>query len=795
MNNSKGVMEHAGVQVESSIQRAAIEYIGAGLSVIPIVADTKKSSVAWAKYQKEIMPLEDVNKLFSGGNNIALVCGAVSGNLECLDFDNPELFQPFIDTLESINPELLFHLVRCKTPSGGYHLIYRCYQPIEGNKKLAMSADGKTWIETRGQGGYFLTFPSPGYHLLENKLTDVPVLKVEEREILLNLAQSFSKKIEPREAITRLPRDLGRPGDEYNKKADHSVFIELLDSAGWTRSGKIADGWEHWTRPGKSEGTSATFKDNNLFVFSTNAGLPTGPHNAFSVFAHLKHDGDFSEAAKNLKKQGNGKLSVSDCTGETGGGDLLVKNLEGGYVFDKAEGVWYKFNNHFWIEDHKNQILREVNLIEEEYNGRIKQLYSEKSKINGEGDNEGAINDKIKRFQKELTSLRTITKRKNIIEYSATGDNSLAITGNEWDQNPFLLGCPNGVINLRTGELRAGKPEDYIKACVPTEYLGKDEPCPVWEKTVSEIFGDDQELLSYVHKLFGYGITGSIEEAIFPIFWGQGSNGKTTILEIFHSILGNKISGPIQSEMLLVKTFNPSSSGPNPDVMSLRGKRLCWASESNDGRGIDSSQLKKLTGGDTLSGRYPYGKKFIEFQPSHKLLLLTNHKPKVASESEDPALWRRIALIPFTNTFVVNPSKPNEKPIDKHLRQKLEREKSGILAWFVRGCLLWQKEGLEKPDCVIQANSEYSDENDLLASFVNDCCNIDKSSKTKAIVLYNEYKRWCEDNGHHPMSNTKFGRKMGMRFEKSLSSGSNYYNRLSIKKINIQTRSLLDKVA
>ena len=293
----------------SNVQEAALQMLYLVFSIIPTNADKTPAIPSWKQYQKQAMSADTAIQVFRNGCSLAVVGGAVSRNLECLDFDKPDLFKPFIDMLEGINQELTVSLVKRQTPSGGYHLIYRCQQPVAGNQKLAMSADGKdTWIETRGEGGYFLTTPSPGYDLLEHSLKAIPVLTFKEKELLHSLARSFSEKQEPPRYEKTITATGERPGDDFNSKADESVWRNLLEQVGWTFSGKVTHGGEHLTRPGKSKGTSATLKNGCLYVFSSNAGLPLGSHSAFSVYAHLRYHGNFAEAAKRLGGQDYGKI-------------------------------------------------------------------------------------------------------------------------------------------------------------------------------------------------------------------------------------------------------------------------------------------------------------------------------------------------------------------------------------------------------------------------------------------------------------------------------------------------------
>lgn len=164
-----------------------------GISIIPIQPDSKKAAIKWEPFQKRRMSTGEARQHFTNGRQVALVGGAVSGNLECLDFDQPDLFQPFLDTVESVNPALRGKLtVWQHTPSGGYHILLRCSGQVGGNQKLAMSArykddQGKprqdVLIETRGEGGYFLVAPSKGYSL-HGSVKSLPVLAPEERDLL-----------------------------------------------------------------------------------------------------------------------------------------------------------------------------------------------------------------------------------------------------------------------------------------------------------------------------------------------------------------------------------------------------------------------------------------------------------------------------------------------------------------------------------------------------------------------------------------------------------------------------------
>jgi Bifunctional DNA primase/polymerase, N-terminal len=312
------------------IPAEALRLVTAGLSVIPIAADgTKRPVIAWKPYQSRPPTSEELTRWFQEGDvGIAIIGGKISGNLEILDFDAPETFAPWSTMVAELSPDLPYRLPVVPTPTEGRHVYYRC-PLIGGNQKLAqcLNADGRpeTLIETRGEGGYAITPPSPPachplnkpYILLHGDLAAIPTFTPEERTILLNAARSFNEHVEPKRVIfggaspgPSQPKG-GRPGDIFNAQAEWS---NILEPQGWTRIGQRGE-ITLWKRPGKWEhGCSATTNyagSDLLYVFSANAH-PFEPQNAytkFAAYALLEHGGDFEAAAKCLAAKGLGSQS------------------------------------------------------------------------------------------------------------------------------------------------------------------------------------------------------------------------------------------------------------------------------------------------------------------------------------------------------------------------------------------------------------------------------------------------------------------------------------------------------
>lgn len=311
-------------------------YQAAGLCVLPARWPAKRPAVgAWKAYQAKLPTAAEVAAWFANPHQACcLICGGVSGNLELLDFDCAgEAFAAWSTLVAAEAPGLLDRLVVESSPSGGWHVVYRSAEPVCGSVKLAQRQEtvpgsaevvrfGKTckprrdrdgqWritltlIETRGEGGLFLCAPTSGYQLMQGAFTALPVLTAAERDVLLRCAWSLTE-VMPEVHDPQPAASVGlRPGDDFNARAEVAA---LLQHHGWSlyRDGPN----QHWSRPGKDTGTSATLKDGVFYVFSSNAHPfePNRAYSPFAVYALLEHHGDHTAAARELRR-----LSFGDQT-------------------------------------------------------------------------------------------------------------------------------------------------------------------------------------------------------------------------------------------------------------------------------------------------------------------------------------------------------------------------------------------------------------------------------------------------------------------------------------------------
>lgn len=465
---------------------------------------------------------------------------------------------------------------------------------------------------------------------------------------------------------------------------------------------------------------------------------------------------------------------------EDGDARLLVQLCKGKYCYDHAEGNWYRFNGNHWEQDAVNNAIKAIDQVVETYGQEVLNQTTIRIQATAQADTPKQTNAKKleDNLLKRISVLRTLHRKQHILQLASSGSDSLGITGNEWDCNPWLLACSNGVIDLKSGHFREGRPDDYIKTAAPTEWLGLDEPAPQWIIFQKEIFEGNQEVVDFVHRLLGYAAIGQVLEHIFPIFWGQGWNGKGTTLETICHVLG-ELAGPFPSASIMEQQFTRSGSAPSPELMKLRGRRVTWSSETGKNRKLNLEKVKWLVGGDSITARQVFGKRQVEFSPTHTLFLLTNYKPHL--NADDYAAWHRIYLIPFRLSFVDDPKQPNERQKDKDLKDKLKQEAAGILAWLVRGCLLYQQEGLNPPAIVKDATQEYQNEEDIYGQFLDDCCIQTPHAFVKASNFYQAYVDWCIQNNHKYENSTNFGLDMTKRFVKKTRNGSKFYLGVGLK--------------
>jgi putative DNA primase/helicase len=328
------------------------------------------------------------------------------------------------------------------------------------------------------------------------------------------------------------------------------------------------------------------------------------------------------------------------------------------------------------------------------------------------------------------------------VERLAKADRRIAATVDQWDQDPWLLNTPDGVIDLRTGRCRAHRPDDYMTKITA---VGPAEDCPRFLTFLAKITGDDADLQAYIRRTLGYALTGETREQALFFAYGTGANGKSVLLSTVSGILGTyHRTAPIE-------TFAASNNERHPtDLAGLRGARLVTATETEEGRHWAESRVKQLTGGDLIAARF-MRQDFFEYRPQFKLLIAGNHQPSL--RSVDEAIRRRFHMIPFAVTIPADER-------DLQLVEKLKVEWAGILAWLIEGCLQWQRHGLQPPRAVLGATTAYLEAEDGLAAWIDERCERDPSAWGQSTALFASWKAWAEPAGENPGTKKRFAQSL-----------------------------------
>ncbi|MCP3967214.1 MAG: hypothetical protein GY718_12815, partial [Lentisphaerae bacterium] len=404
---------------------------------------------------------------------------------------------------------------------------------------------------------------------------------------------------------------------------------------------------------------------------------------------------------------------------EDGDKFLLINLLKGKKCYDYSQKEWFKLKGRLWEESTTDGVFGDFDEVISTYEGELNKQQIEDSQANRElevvnenkfaGDKAAEIRKRkledkiescgknIKALKKRIYELRFYNRKRHIISMSRDFDSGgIGIIGEEWEIQPHTLPCKDRLLFIERRESRKILPEDYIlhKSTAPTGWNPRAN-CKRWEQFMDEIFDGDREMVLYMQRVLGYALSGTCEKHVFFILHGaRGRNGKSVMLETIKDVLG-PLAQKINPELLLQNSYDKASGGPSPEILALRGKRIAWSSEINDGKALDLASIKEKTGGDRLAGRYMCSNKMIEFTPTHTLFMLTNDKPKI--KGNDPAAWKRIHMIDFALSFVDDPKAKYERQADDKLRKKLQKEAEGIFAWMARGYGEYQRIGLRPP--------------------------------------------------------------------------------------------------
>jgi P4 family phage/plasmid primase-like protien len=420
----------------------------------------------------------------------------------------------------------------------------------------------------------------------------------------------------------------------------------------------------------------------------------------------------------------------NDGESDLGNARRLVRAHGQDIRFEAGSGRWLVWDGRRWATDLDGQVTRYAKDV-----GKL--VLAEAS---GERDDA--------RRRRLVAHARSSESRSRIIAALglAQTEPGVMIQPNALDNDSMLLNVANGTLDLRTGALRSHARSNIISKLVPVDY-DPSAQCPLWLSFLDRVFDRDPELIAFMARFVGYTLTGRVDEQVMGILYGTGANGKSVFLETIRTLLAD-YAHVTEAATFVVTDANRVRN----DVAALAGARFVSASEADKGARLSEALVKSVTGKERIRARFLYKESF-EFMPAFKLFLAVNHRPVITGGDE--GIWRRIMLVPFSVTIPAHER-------DFQLVEKLTAELPGILAWAVEGCLQWQKIGLAAPACVIAATQDYRDSSDVLASFIEDCCETGSGSafSVSSTLLYAAWGKWCQEMGEEAGSQKSFSERL-----------------------------------
>jgi P4 family phage/plasmid primase-like protien len=471
---------------------------------------------------------------------------------------------------------------------------------------------------------------------------------------------------------------------------------------------------------------------------------------------------DLSElAARAAHDDANGNAAPIRCS-DTGNAELFAMLHADRVRYVPSWRSWLVWDGRRWQRD-------ELNVVQDLTKAVIARRWEEVHAANNPDEHEA----KAKRVKWALAT--ESRKGRESMLALAQAEPGIAVAHDALDADAWLLNVENGTIDLRTGELREHDRGDLATKLAPVVY-DAEAKCPTWDRFLERVTGGHAELVAFLARAVGYSLTGDVGEHALFFLHGAGANGKSTFTKIVRELLGDyaKAAAP---DLLLAKHGEAHPT----EIADLHGARVALCQEVEQSRAWAEATLKQLTGGDRVKARR-MREDFWEFEPTHKLWVCANHRPRV--RGADEGIWRRIKLVPFSVTIP-------EHERDRGLLDKLRAELPGILAWAVRGCLAWQRDGLGVPEEVRAATDAYREEEDRIVAFIDERCEVAPDRTCGKGELYEAYKRWAISSGEHVLDSNEFRERLA---SKGFAEGRTKTKGRHWKGIRIQTATFLTAV-
>lgn len=472
---------------------------------------------------------------------------------------------------------------------------------------------------------------------------------------------------------------------------------------------------------------------------------------------------------------------------DTGNAALLRKFAGGDMRYVVEREVWMCWTNGRWQVDDTGSLAQGLALrVGKHYTDLADWAKKKSEDANLDAAGKKKLESVAKGYKDWATKCRNKTQLTNMLAI-ASRDARMVVRAASLDRGAWLFGVDNGVVDLRTGELRTAGRDDLVTKRAPFAFHPL-APAPRWREFVDEITGAPIEgevnkyekrpgLAAYVQRMCGYLMTGGTPEQKMFIAHGKGSNGKNVLLDIMQEVMGDYCV-TIPSAALMATRNDDGAEKPSSVAATLAGARAAISSESKEGQKLDVALVKLHTGGGFMNARLMRENSF-RFAISHKLVLMTNHRPTL--DHMDEAVRGRLHMVPFDRIWN-RPGHPDPNPAwpdgDKGLMDALRREREGVLAWLIEGAVLYFRDGLEPPAEVTKSTRDYFATEDDFGRWLEQMERCEPKAGQRASDLFNQYTSHCINSARRPSFTTQTAfsielKKRGVQ-NKPLTNGTFY---------------------
>jgi len=673
-----------------SFKEWAIYYIEGGRKIIPCKKNARVPNTLHG-YKDASSSLEQIEAWWelNPNDNIGLVTGKDT-NLVVIDVDVKDNAGG-MESLEQLEKECgQFDTLMVHSPSGGRHYYFEYPQ---GDYDIRCRVGVRDGIDIRANGGHIV---APGSIIDGNPYQfedqDKEIAELPDKLLKILTTQSVKPKSISRNQIYHASQQSPLMGIKKGRRDDtifkHSCVLRKND-------------------------VPYDIAESKVLTIAHNCIPPFPDHEAIKCLQSAYSS--FKPKPKNPTDVGNAERLIASY-----GDDIR-------YVYEYRS--WIHWDNNIWVTDENGHMDRLAKKV-------AKSIFME------------AVDEEDEDLQKRLFQHADSTeslKRLGSMVSVATTEKGITISQSVLDDDKYLLGVKNGIVDLKTGNLLPSTKSQMITKRANVEFDAGAQ-CPVWENSLSQMMAGDKDVVEYLQRAVGYSLTGDTREHLLFFLHGFGENGKSVFINIIQKLLNDYAAQtPVSTIMKKAK-----GSIPN-DIARLKGARFVSTTETEEDGRISDAEIKHMTGGDTVTARFLH-KEYFEFTPQFKLWISGNYKPILG---EDHGIWRRLILVPFEVTFDANTR-------DDQLEDKLINELPGILNWAIEGCLNWQNQSLKDnpPKKILDATNEYKSDNDRIDSWTYDCCEKDPSFTARSSELYESFRNWATSNSETGISHRTFSQKM-----------------------------------